>query len=465
MSEVGFAERVRTARERLAALRERAAAAGDPEARALLTEGLEELGVAYEELSVAQEELRVQNEALAAAELAAVAERDQYRDLFEFAPNGYVVTDGEGTVLRANRAACTLLNLVPRYLLNKPLAVFVWADDRPAFHDQLSALLRGEAAYESTLRLIPRGEAAGPRTVAASVVPFRDPDTRRPLLRWQFRDVTDERRAADEVGRLAAELEARVRERTAQLERMLREQAAADRRKDEFLATLAHELRGPIAPIRAAVRVLHLKGPDPDLARSLDVIDRQAGQLARLVDDLLDLARVAQGKFVLRPEPVDLAAAARQAVDLVRPAAEDRGVAVVTATAEPVWVRADPARLYQILGNLLGNAVKYTEPGGAVAVRVGRKAGGGEVRVRDTGIGIPPDLLPHVFDLFVQGDPTGERGGGGLGLGLALVKQLVELHGGAVEAHSEGPGRGSEFVVRLPTESSRCPPSNGAAFA
>jgi len=448
MNEAGLAEAVRAARERVAALRARAAAAPDAEARALLGEGLEELATAYEELSAAQEELRAQAEARAAAELAVAVERDRYRDLFEFAPNGYVVIDAGGTVVGANRAACGLLNVSHRHLAGKPLTGYVWAGDRAAFHDQLAALLRGEAAYESVLRVLPRDGAGGPRTVAVSVVPFRDPDSRRPLLRWQFRDVTAERQAAEEARRLNVELDARVRDRTARLEQLLAELEGADRRKDEFLATLAHELRNPLAPIRNAARVLQLRTPaDHDLRPTVDLIDRQAGLLARLVEDLLDLTRVSRGKVRLRPERVDLAAACRTAADAVGPAADAGAVAVAVEAAGPVWVDADPTRLHQVLVNLIGNAVKYTGPEGRATVRVGREAGRAEVRVRDTGSGIAAEVLPHVFDLFVQGE---DRGGSGLGIGLALVKRLVELHGGAVSAASDGPGRGSEFVVHLP---------------
>jgi PAS domain S-box-containing protein len=226
----------------------------------------------------------------------------------------------------------------------------------------------------------------------------------------------------------------------------------ADRRKDEFLAMLAHELRNPLAPVCNALQILKLPGlPEQEMQEARDVIGRQVGQLSRLVDDLLDVSRITRGKITLRMVPVELTAVLARAVETSRPLIEaNRHTFTLCSTPEPVWVLADPTRLEQVFTNLLNNSAKYTERGGSIRLTAERQEDDVLVRVRDTGFGIPAHVLPHVFELFAQADRTLDRSQGGLGIGLTLVKTLVELHGGTVTAHSEGPGQGSEFVVRLP---------------
>jgi PAS domain S-box-containing protein len=227
----------------------------------------------------------------------------------------------------------------------------------------------------------------------------------------------------------------------------------ADRRKDEFLATLAHELRNPLAPIRNALHIMRLKGDDPatvDQARK--IMDRQLGQLVRLVDDLLDVGRITRGKLELRRERIELGAVIRNAVDATQPLIEAAGHQLeVILMPGPVYLDADPVRLAQVLSNLLNNAAKYMDRGGKIWLTTA--ADGAEavvVTVRDQGIGIPPEALRSVFEMFTQVDGSLERSHGGLGIGLTLAKQLVELHGGSIQARSEGIGHGSEFSVRLP---------------
>jgi PAS domain S-box-containing protein len=223
------------------------------------------------------------------------------------------------------------------------------------------------------------------------------------------------------------------------------EAEAANRAKDEFLAMLGHELRNPLGAISSAAQVLALaEARGADTTRPREIIQRQVQHLTRLVDDLLDVSRVVAGKVVLRPQPVDLADVARRVATL------HGGRHALTLHTRAVWVSADPTRLEQIVTNLLANAVKYTPAGGEIVVATGSEDTGAVLRVRDSGAGIPPELLPRVFDLFVQGDRTLERMGGGLGIGLTLVRRLVELHGGTVEAASAGSNRGSTFTVRLP---------------
>lgn len=234
--------------------------------------------------------------------------------------------------------------------------------------------------------------------------------------------------------------------------RLFQDVLLANRRKEEFLPMLAHELRNPLAPIRNAVEILGLmKIQDPGARRSIEIIDRQAVHLARLVDDLLDATRIAQGKILLRKEVCDLARIVRQSAEDHRPDLAASGIRLeLEDLGRPLWVDGDPTRLAQIVGNLLHNAHKFTDPGGVVTLGARAVAETGEVWVRDTGIGIDGALLPHVFEVFAQGDQSLERSHGGLGLGLALVKGLVELHGGGITAASDGPGTGSRFTVRLP---------------
>ncbi len=227
---------------------------------------------------------------------------------------------------------------------------------------------------------------------------------------------------------------------------------AADRRKNEFLATLAHELRNPLAPLRYAIDAFRLGGDSPaDLGRIREVMDRQVKQMARLVDDLLDMSRISQGKLELRKAPFDLRPALEQAVQMNAPLVAARGHDLsVGLPAEPLPVDGDHARLLQVFVNLLNNAAKYTPEGGRITLAAAREGGEAVVRVSDNGAGIAPGMLPHIFELFTQIDVGPERREGGLGIGLSLVRRLVELHGGSISAASPGVGRGSEFVVRLP---------------
>ena len=226
----------------------------------------------------------------------------------------------------------------------------------------------------------------------------------------------------------------------------------ADRRKGEFLAMLGHELRNPLAPILNALHVMRMPNVDqPSIYAARDIAERQVKHLARLVDDLLDLSRIDSGKIELRKGRVDLREAVSRAVETTRPLIESRRHSLsVTLPDDPLPLEGDAARLEQVLSNLLNNAAKYTEPGGKLDLTVERQNGRFLVKVRDNGIGIAPELLPRVFDLFTQADCSLDRSQGGLGIGLTLVRSLVEMHGGRVAAHSEGTGRGSEFLIVLP---------------
>ncbi len=242
--------------------------------------------------------------------------------------------------------------------------------------------------------------------------------------------------------------------------RLIRQLRDADRRKDEFLATLAHELRNPLAPIRNALHIMQLADDDSaavDQARTM--MERQLRQMVRLIDDLLDVSRITRGKLDLRKERVELATVISNAVDTTRPLIEAAGHSLtISLPPEPVFLDADPMRLAQVFSNLLNNAAKYTDRGGRLWLTATHNANQVAIAVRDNGIGIPAEALPTVFEMFAQVDRSLEKSQGGLGIGLTLVKRLVEMHGGTVEARSEGVGKGSEFIAHLPRVPARKSP-------
>ena len=279
-------------------------------------------------------------------------------------------------------------------------------------------------------------------------------------------------RAATLVSAVRAAIRARqkqyqLRDHLADRERseaMLKE---SDRRKDEFLAILAHELRNPLAPIRNAIHLLRLHGSgDATITQVREMMDRQVAHLVRLVDDLMEVSRISRGKIELRRQAVDLATVVGSAIEASRPDLDAAGHVLMTALPdEPVVLDADPVRLVQVLENLLNNAAKYTPPSGRIRLEVRREGNEVALSVLDTGIGIPPDMLARVFEPFTQVNRRLGSNPGGLGIGLTLVKQLVELHGGRVRAFSDGPGKGSQFEVRLPLAATPAhrPSSDGEA--
>lgn len=263
-------------------------------------------------------------------------------------------------------------------------------------------------------------------------------------LRFDNQDLIESLQTAkDDAEALNRELELRVRDRTAKL-------IEADQRKDEFLATLAHELRNPLAPIRFALETLKVDTP-PTAARARDVIDRQVRQLVRLVDDLLDVSRITANKVQLRREPLDLARLMATAVESITPLAVAAGHTLDTEMpSTPIQVDGDSARLVQVFANVLNNAMKFTPPGGHIWFTAEQRSHEAIVRVRDTGVGIAPDVLPRVFDMFHQAEPVPGQPTSGLGVGLTLARRLVEMHDGRVDVRSPGVGQGTEVEIRLP---------------
>jgi PAS domain S-box-containing protein len=308
----------------------------------------------------------------------------------------------------------------------------VHPDDAPALRDCWRRATESGAPEQVELRY--RAADGAYRWFVSRLAPIEDARGR--VVRWIGAgiEIDDRKRAEAERERLLARLE------------------EADRRKNDFLGVLSHELRNPLAPLRNAAYILEHAPAGGEQARvAVGVIDRQVSQLARLVDDLLDVTRIARGKVQLRRRRVDLSELVRRTAEDHRSLFAGRGVALsVEAPPAPLWVSADATRLRQVVGNLLANAAKFTDAGGRVTVSVAQEADRAALRVVDTGVGMPPAVLASLFEPFVQAGGAAQRTRGGLGLGLALVKGLVELHGGSVEARSEGPGRGAALTVRLP---------------
>jgi signal transduction histidine kinase len=272
------------------------------------------------------------------------------------------------------------------------------------------------------------------------------------ILRAKVGVFADLYRKTQALERLNAELESRVVERTAALQRTTEALQEAALRKDEFLAMLAHELRNPLAPIRTAVQLLRLKElSEAHRSSARDIIERQVEHLVSLIDDLLDVSRITRGMISLKREVVPLTAIVARAVETARPAIDARRHALtLELPTELITVEGDATRLVQVVANILHNAAKFTEPGGRIELTVGRDGADAVLRVTDSGIGIPAEALPRIFDLFTQVQSKAERPEGGLGIGLALVRRLTEMHGGSVSVHSDGPGQGTAVTLRLP---------------
>ena len=353
------------------------------------------------------------------------------RSILEQVADAVVVCDDTGAVQRASQAAHDLCGQNP--LLRPFSEVFpLTRRSDPDGPVDVAPAWRGETLRGlEVLFMRPSGQraelllGAGPLLAADGAVTG---------VVITLTDITLLREARDELHRRATQLQ------------------EADRRKDEFLAVLAHELRNPLSPIRASLEIMHLRElDDPHLRRSRDIIGRQVQQLTRLVDDLLEVSRIRSGRIQLRRELVDLAHVVGRAIETLRPVLDARRHHVtIRLPDQPVRVHADPLRLAQIVGNLLDNAAKYTTEGGEISVKVAQEGDSAVIRVRDNGIGVPVEMLDSIFELFTQVQRSLDRTHGGLGIGLALVKRLVDMHDGTVTAQSDGPGRGSEFLVQLP---------------
>jgi len=339
----------------------------------------------------------------------------------------------EGIITSWNAGAERIFGYPAAEVIGRPITLLFPADRAAEEAMFLEAIARGEQiAHFETIRIRKDGRRI---SVSVTLSPIRDEDGAVVGVSKIARDITEE-------------VELRAREGAA-----YRQAAEANRVKDEFLATLSHELRTPLGSIFGWIRMLQAGHLDADRTRhALTVMERNCRAQMALISDLLDMSRVVTGRIRLDLRSVDLAEVVRTALDGARPTALAKSIEIVfQPSADVPRVAADPERMQQVVWNLVSNAVKFTDTGGRVEVRVERANGGARLRVTDTGIGIAPDLLPHIFDAFRQADSSATRSHGGLGLGLAIVRQLVELHGGAVAATSEGLGRGTTFTVTLPS--------------
>jgi PAS domain S-box-containing protein len=372
---------------------------------------------------------------------------EQVRSVLNHIVDGIITINEDGTVQSLNPAAERLFGYSAAEVIGQNVKMLLPAPDNADSDQDLAGCLRtGQAEVLGVGREVEGRRKDGstfPMDLAVSE--FRLGQHR--YFTSIVRDITERKRAEEEVRRLNEAL------------------LEADRRKDEFLATLAHELRNPLAPLRNAVELLRRAEGRTDLhEQARGMMERQLGLMVRLIDDLLDVSRITRGKLQLRKERVELAAVIRSAVEAARPAIEAQAHELtVTLPDEPLRLDADPVRLAQVVLNLLTNAAKYTEKGGRIGLSAERRDSEVVVSVRDTGIGISAEHLPQLFEMFAQVASALERSQGGLGIGLALVRGLVELHGGSVEARSGGPGTGSEFLVRLPVAEAlaEAPPEPG----
>ena len=365
----------------------------------------------------------------------AEADRERFATVIESSTDFIGICDLNGIPFFVNRAGLEMVGLDSLDAARAtPVPEFFFPEDRPRILEEFfpSVLEKGHGEVEVRFRHFKTGAA---RWMAYKVLTVKDAAGQPVALATVSQDITARKSMEDNLRSLAAEL------------------SEADRRKDEFLATLAHELRNPLAAISNAVQVLRHGGRDSKTVDSAsEMLERQVGQVSRLVDDLLDMSRITQGKIELRKDHVELTPILDQAVETARALLESRHHDLtVTLPSGPIYLRADAARLAQVVGNLLSNASKFTDDGGHIGLAVEREGKNVVIRVRDTGIGIAAADLPRLFDMFTQVDTSLERSRDGLGIGLTLVRALVEMHGGAVEARSAGLGQGSEFVVRLPT--------------
>lgn len=356
-----------------------------------------------------------------------------FPDFLEAYPDAVVLVDETGEILHSNALMLEVFGYRPEELLGRPIDVLI----PERLRDRHAGHLDRYFAAAHTRRMGQGLELSGVRKdgnefpIDVALSPFHADG--KLLVAAAIRDMS-----------LHRKLESDLRQRTHDLEE-------ANRLKDQFLATLAHELRNPLAALNLAGQRLRLPGAHDRIAWVADAIDRETTHMLRMVEDLLDVARLQQGKVTLRMETVDLAAVAGQAVETTRPSIDSRGHAFDFARpAGPVWVQGDETRLCQVIVNLLDNAARYTPTGGHIWLEVDKDEREAIVRVRDTGVGISPELLPRVFELFAQADHPGLDVGGGLGIGLALVRKLVAMHGGTVSVASDGPDRGAVFTVRIP---------------
>jgi PAS domain S-box-containing protein len=418
---------------------------------------LQEVDIAHEELRVAEEELHAQANEIIASRAALEAERRRYTELFELAPEAYVVTDEHGCVIEANRRAGVVLNLDPVFLAGKPLASFVVSEDRARFRDMIA--LMSAARIEAEFRITPRKSEQHWVAVAAQGTTCGARQA--PVIRWVVRDIRDQKADAAQRDAIESELSGRIRELEAsqlllvqlaaseQLARKPPEEAPS--RHEHVLGQVAHELRTPLGSIAGWLHVISQeRGQSETLRRAFTSMTRGVRTLAKLVEDLVEHTRLSKTEPKLGRKSFSLLRLVVEVVEDMRPLAELKRIQLrFTADPHRIEMQADSHRLQQVFRNLISNAIKFTPVGGSVRIAVAVMGQKAVVTVSDTGMGIAPDSLRSIFEAFVRLDKSeGEQPG--LGLGLSNALRVVQLHGGSIAAESAGIGTGATFRVTLP---------------
>ncbi|WP_250122786.1 ATP-binding protein [Chroococcidiopsis sp. CCMEE 29] len=432
-----FVQKVDTVRQRLYALQQGVSNSSLPQPGVMPPEGLEELQVALEELQVAQEELKAQNEELVIARAQVEAERQRYHDLFEFAPDGYLVTDNTGIIREANRTAAILLNVSRQYLLGKPLINFIPYEERRIFRAKLTQLHQIDWMQEWEIHLQPRDSEVFDAALTISTV--RDWQGNSAGWRWLLRDVTARKQAEEKI-------------RNIQLQNLQLQEAA--RLKSQFLAIMSHELRSPMNAIIGFSQLL-LRQPQP-LAKSQEsMVERilnSGKHLLKLIEDVLDFSKLEVGQLQLQLEELNLAELVTTTTEQLYSLVEQKSLAFqVNLNLQNPYIVNDSDRLRQVLVNLLSNAIKFTDSG-SVQVDVWELPSNGiALAVKDTGIGIAEADIEQIFLEFQQVNQTLTRKHGGTGLGLAIVDRLVRMMQGNISVESQL-GEGSTFRIELPRQ-------------
>jgi PAS domain S-box-containing protein len=391
------------------------------------------------ELQIHQAELEAQNHELREAQRLLESSRDRYADLYDFAPVGYASLDEKGVIREINLTGAAMLAVERSRMIGQPFIRYLDKGEVQSFLNSLKRCRQTGDSVTMEVSLAVKGGGSIPAQLLC--VPVENAESRAVVYRLAITDISERKLLEGELAQLL------TKERSARADA-----EAANRLKDEFLALVSHELRSPLNSINGWVRMLRggKLGPE-DLSKALVTIERNSQALNRLVEDLLDASRIIMGKLKMEIRMVDLRVIIEDALETARPAAEGKGVELAPPSElRSVAIAADPNRLQQAVWNLLSNAVKFTPAGGRVSIDLTVDGDKAEILVRDTGIGIAPDFLPYVFERFRQVETGPGRKYGGLGLGLAIVRHIVELHGGEVEAASAGHGQGATFTLKLP---------------
>ncbi len=431
-----FVQKIDTVRQRAAELQQRVNKSSLQQQQVMMPQALEELQTALEELHVAEEELKAQNDELVFTRIKVEAERHSYQDLFEFAPDGYLVTDDTGVIREANHVAATLLKVAQKFLVGKPLINYIPHEERQAFRSQLNQLRQNERMQEWELRISPRDGAVFDAALTVSTV--RDWEGKLLGWRWLLRDITARKQAEEII-------------RNMQLQNLQLQEAA--RLKSHFLAVMSHELRSPMNAIIGFSQLL-LRYPDQSLntsqANMVQRILNNGKHLLTLIDDILDFSKLEATGLQLQPAEFDLTELVTATAEELRSLSEQKNLALqVQLNLENPYVVNDSTRLRQVLVNLLSNAIKFTDSG-SVHLKVWELAPDRiAIAVKDTGIGIAEADIQHIFDEFRQLNQSLTRRHGGTGLGLAITQRLVSLMQGKITVESQL-GEGSTFRVELP---------------